>query len=104
MAHKEGNNGNPNVDITITIADGSAKPDPAPISQSNHEVAHWISDTPGEDFLVVFEGDSPFKEWHYDGTHATSSAAGGTIGTTYKYTVYTKNGSVKNDPGIIIHP
>jgi hypothetical protein len=94
----------PHVNITITIADGSAHPDPAPISLGRHEVAHWKTKPPKRDFLVVFEGATPFKDWSYDRHRPTSSTAHGNPETTYKYTVYTTGGAVKSDPGIIIKP
>lgn len=92
----------------ITITDGAppiVDKDPVHISKST-QVAHWKTNPPGQDFLVVFEGSSPFNDWYFHPGQPTSkiTVAPGDPNITYKYTVYTASGAHKKDPGVIIRP
>ncbi len=105
MARKKTRGRSPK-DIAITDGDPpTVSPDPAPISKKL-EVAHWKTKPPGKDFLVIFEGDSPFDEWYFHRGRSTSkkTVVNADPSTTYKYTVFTARGAHKYDPGIIINP
>lgn len=69
----------------------------------NHRV-RWSCPTGSTDWLVVFNGPSPFERDHFDHEHAGNNqvvVAGGD--TEYKYTVYV-DGKIGADPIIIIRP
>ncbi|SRR6266571_511467 len=104
MARKKTKSKSPK-DITITdAATPIVSPDPAEISKKK-EVAHWKTSPPGKDFLVVFEGDSPFDDWYFHRGRATSKTTVASPGpASHKYTVFTAGGAHKYDPGIIIKP
>jgi hypothetical protein len=91
----------------ITITDGTpptVDKDPVHISKGT-EVAHWKTNPPGQDFLVVFEGESPFDDWYFHPGRATSKTTVVPSGTKkYKYTLFTAGGAHKNDPAVIIRP
>ncbi len=44
----------------IKLKNGSADPDPCPLSKGNHEEAMWISED--QDYTVDFRGNSPFDD------------------------------------------
>jgi hypothetical protein len=92
-------------DITITIGPPIAvHPDPVDIYISKNEVAHWKTNPPNQDFLVVFEGNSPFDDWYFHPSKSTSKApkAHPDPNITYKYFVFTDKGASQLDPGVII--
>jgi hypothetical protein len=107
MARKKRKKAKSKTQVDITITDGSpptVSPDPTYISKSK-EVAHWRTSPRGQDFLVVFEGDSPFDDWYFHRGQSTSRTTVANPGSTpHKYTVFTARGAHKYDPGIIINP
>jgi hypothetical protein len=107
MARKKAKKTKARTPKDITITDGTppvVNPDPTPISKKL-EVANWKTNPPGQDFLVVFEGNSPFNKWLFHKGSPTSKTTVVDPGVTeYKYTVFTANGAHKKDPGIIIKP
>jgi hypothetical protein len=107
MARKKASKSRNPANVDITITDGNpptVSPDPAYVSK-NSEVAHWKTKPLGQDFLVVFEGNSPFDDWCFDRDWPTSKITTANPGPpVYKYTVYTARGAHRLDPGIIIRP
>ena len=107
MARKKAKKKKAKTPIDITITDGTppdVNPATTPISKKN-EVAHWKTNPPGQDFLVIFEGNSTFDEWFFHKGKPTSKiTVAGDGPTEYKYTVFTADGAHKKDPGIIIKP
>jgi len=107
MARKKASKSKNPANVDITITDGSpptVSPDPATVHKSN-EVAHWKTSPQGQDFLVVFEGNSPFDDWYFDRNRPTSRKTKVNPNSKqYKYTVFTADGAHHVDPGIIIKP
>ncbi len=96
-----------NVDIVITPGNPPCvSQDPAYVSKKNNQAAHWKPAKAGDDFLVLFTGDSPFDDWYFYPNHPTSKTivVNPDPNKQYKYTVYTDQGANSLDPGIIIHP
>jgi trehalose-6-phosphatase len=107
MARKKASKSRNPANVDITITDGNpptVSPDPTTVSKSS-EVAHWKTKPQGQDFLVVFEGNSPFDDWYFDRNRHTSKITVANPGPkSFKYTVFTASGAHKVDPGIIIKP
>lgn len=81
--------------------------DPVEVSKNNKDKVQWSLGAPGagpSDWLVVFEGPSPFERDHFDPTHPgnTDIVVPGD-NSQYKYTVYV-DGKKGADPMIIVRP
>lgn len=76
--------------------------DPVEVWTTNNDKVKWAC--PGEDWLVVFEGPSPFERDYFDSAHpGNTQIVGKGGGTEYKYTVYV-DGKRGKDPIIRIMP
>src|SRR5215472_14494288 len=76
--------------------------DPVPVSKNSRDQVEWSCPAGPGDWLVVFEGPSPFERDHFDPAHPgnTTIVVPGD-NTEYKYTVYV-DGKKGVDPIIII--
>jgi len=77
------------------------------VSKNNKDKVHWSLGAPGAgpaDWLVVFEGPSPFERDHFDPAHpGNADIMVEPSDRQYKYTVYV-DGKKGVDPIIIVRP
>lgn len=80
------------------------------ISKSNPKTVVWRAPDDGSDWLVIFDGKTPFTRWFYHVPAQSQGASGPAVldrevkPGEYKYSTYRRGGGVIEDPMVRVDP